>query len=198
LTLALGAAAQHTVSNQVASETTIRPVPKDQIPLYSVVWGFFTLMGHFKESAPFIYEKRLIQMGIEPGSAAAEAVDAAVKRGHEVVQRPTTDSDFSGSAEEFEALESKRTRERVRDLAMVYGALLADLEAAGTDPDVVRDYLETTIRPSSSVSVEVAAGADPVGVMQASPVSEALQSFEAEAAAAFQRGETNMIKEERP
>jgi hypothetical protein len=196
LTLALGAAAQHTVPNQVASETTIRPVPKDQIPLYSVVWGFFTLMGHFKESAPFIYDKRLRTIGIEPDGPAGHAVDAAVDAAGEVLAWPTTDSTLVGA--QYETFQIHAIRDKALALAEVYGGLLGDLEDAGFDPELLREYLETTIRPSTSYSFEVPAGQDLATVMAASPEFGALQGVGSQAEAAYRRGASNLTEEEQP
>jgi hypothetical protein len=181
---------------EAAAKTEIRSIPKDQIPFCSVLWGFFTLLDHFKETAPFIYEKRLRTIGIELGGPGRHAVDAAVDAATQVLAQPTTDSTLVGEA--YEAFQMNALREQARALAEVYGGLLADLEDAGSDPELLRAYLETTIRPSASYSLEVPAGQDVATAMAASPAIAAQQGAEWQAEAAYRRGASNLTDEEQP
>jgi len=181
---------------EVAAKAKIRSIPKDQIPFYSVLWGFFTLMDHFRETAPFIYEKRLQAIGIELDGPAGHAVDAAVDAATEVLAQPTTDSTLVGA--EYEAFQLSAMREKARALAEVYGGLLGDLEDASLDPELLRAYLETTVRPSASYSLEVPAGQDLATAMAASPAIAALQGVEWQAEAAYRRGASNLTDEEQP
>ncbi len=191
------APAQETPSKQSPTALQTLPIPKDQIPLYSVVHEFFTLMGHFKQANPMIYRKRVQASGLEPDGPTGQVFDAAVDAAQDVIALPIADFSLA-DPQEFEAFEMKATREKAQRLAEVYGGLLADLEARGFDPAAFRAYLETKIRPSVSFFVEVPRGGDPVATLLGSSTMGAIGDFEGLAEAAYRSGATNMGKGGRP
>ncbi len=180
---------------KATQEMVTRSIPKDQIPLYSVVYEFFTMMGHFKTADPFIYEKRVRTMGLDPDGPTGRAFDAAVEAAQEVIAIPIADPSLADSPEKYEAFETEATREKSRRLADVYGGLLADLEARGFDPESFRTYLETKIRPSVGVFVEVPRDGDPVATLLGSSTMSAIRDFEVLAEAAYRSGATNLSEE---
>lgn len=171
-------------------------IPKDAIPSYFVVMHFFESTVRYADEMPYAYEIRLEALGLERGSDAEKVLAGAARAAAAVLSEPSIDPALRESEEEFRAFQEAALREKARALAEVYGGLLADLEAAGLDPDRVREYLEREIRPNVSLWVEVTPDQDPVTELLADRNVQAALGFDEMARQYYRDGASETSKGE--
>lgn len=120
----------------------------EEIPQFSVVSHFFRRIWMVRHNA-YVYEKHLKDIGIEPGSHAAEFLAGVTDQAIKVLEIHTVDGNLAGEA--YMEYQYKALREKARKLGVVYRNLLLGLEEAGISPELVKTYCEETIRPSISL-----------------------------------------------
>lgn len=117
----------------------------DEIPLFNVVEFFFRRISIVRRHAD-LYEKTLTDIGIQPGSEAANFLADVTDKAIEILNVSTVDGSLTGDA--FMEHQYKAVREKARKLGVVYRNLLLGLEEAGVSAELVETYCEETIRPS--------------------------------------------------
>lgn len=186
LSLGLVALTTPAVAQLPAFELTQAEVPNDEIPLYFVVMHFFDSTLHYRAELPYQYESRLVELELDPGSESEDVLVTALEAAGEILARETTDPSLQDSEDEFMAFQARALGDKARDLAEVYGQLLADLEAVGVAPDRFRAALERAIRSKVSLYVEIVPGQDPTEVLVDEATVQAVLDFETWAEASYE------------
>jgi hypothetical protein len=192
--LAVPAVANAQNAQPETSDVVPTLVPRDHTPLYHLVSQFFPMMLHFKQNHPLLYEDRLLELGIEPRSEASVAFGRALEAAEPILARPSVDPSLVDDEGQFLAFEEAALRAKARDLAKVYGDLLAGLEESGVNPDHLRSYVDQTMREDVSVWIDTAPGADPVDRLLADRNVQAVLRFDEMAEAAYRSHVTNSHK----
>jgi hypothetical protein len=153
-------------------------VPNAEIPLYFVVMHFFESTAHYRVELPTLYETRLVELGLEPGSGREEALVSALDAAGPILERSMVDESLIDSDDQFVAFQERAIAAKARDLAEIYGRLLADLDASGLAPGEFQQALDRAFRPKVHLFVDIVPGQDPVDALLAEPSVEAVLGFE--------------------
>ncbi len=133
-----------TYDEQYADGQYFRKLRPEEIPDHTLVYN---LLHHGslwmeREPVPKSYHQFLKEIGLEPGSAAADAFTYAVLDAREVIR--------AEAKKRQDALEHQEWQ--VTRLAAIYARLLLKLEAWGQG-EVIGDFIDSDIRPGTSVMV---------------------------------------------
>jgi hypothetical protein len=153
-------------------------VPKGDIPLYFVVMHFFDSTAHYRAELPYQYETRLVELGLDPGGVTEDILVDALEAATEILARDTVDLSLKDSEDQFMAYQERALEDKARDLAGVYGELIADLEVTGVAPDRFRAAVDRTVRSKVSLYVEVVPGQDPTDALVAESTIRVVLPFE--------------------
>ena len=120
-----------------------------EIPQFTVVEWLFRRLSMVRASA-YVYENILKEIGIEPGSYAAEFLAGVTDQAMEVLNVHTVNGKLTGEA--FMEYQYQAIGEKARKLGVVYRNLVLGLEEAGVSLELIERYCEEELRPSLQIA----------------------------------------------